>query len=77
MIRYILILLAAFKRIFCSRGSVLLENLALRQQLAVLKRRHPRKKVSTMDRLFWLVLRKVWSGWKGSLIIVTPEAVVR
>jgi putative transposase len=68
---------AALKRTFWSRSNLLLENLVLRQQLAVLKRRHPRKKVSTMDRMFWLVLRKVWSGWKGSLIIVTPETVVR
>jgi putative transposase len=77
MLRFILILLAALKRTFWSRSNLLLETLALRQQLAVLKRRHPRKKVSTMDRMFWLVLRKVWSGWKGSLIIVTPETVVR
>jgi hypothetical protein len=30
-----------------------------------------------MDRLFWIAARKVWSGWKGSLIIVTPKTVVR
>jgi hypothetical protein len=27
--------------------------------------------------LFWVVLRKVWSGWKRPLILVTPETVVR
>jgi hypothetical protein len=77
MIRLILILLAAFGRIFRSRSSLLLENLALRQQLAVLKRRHPRKRLGAVDRLFWIVARKFWSGWKRSLIIVTPETVAR
>jgi putative transposase len=77
MLRLILILLLAFGRIFRSRSSLLLENLALRQQLAVLKRRHTRGRLGTMDRLFWIAARKVWSGWKGSLIIVTPKTVVR
>ena len=49
----------------------------LRQQLAVLKRRHPRPSLGTFDRLFWIFARRVWSGWKQSLIIVTPEKVVR
>ncbi len=49
----------------------------LRQQLAVLNRRHRRPRLSTFDRLFWVVSRRVWSGWKQSLIIVTPEPVVR
>jgi putative transposase len=30
-----------------------------------------------MDRLFWIATRKFWSGWKSSLIVVTPETVVR
>jgi hypothetical protein len=54
-----------------------LENLVLRQQLAVLKRRHPRPSLGTFDRLFWIFARRVWSGWKQSLIIVTSETVVR
>jgi transposase InsO family protein len=63
--------------LFCSRGTLLLENLALRQQLVVLKRRHPRKRLQAMDRLFWLVMRGILPGWKESLIVVTPETVVR
>jgi hypothetical protein len=77
MIRYILILLIVFKRIFRSHSSLLLENLMLRQQLAVLKRRHPRKRLGAVDRLFWIVARRFWSGWKRSLTIVTPETVAR
>ena len=64
-------------RLFRPHRSLLLENLALRQQLVVLKRRHPRPRLSTFDKLFWVFTQRVWSGWKQSLIIVTPETVVR
>src|SRR4030081_3214951 len=64
-------------RLFRGRRSLLLENLALRQQLAVLKRRHPRPGLGLFDKLFWVIARRVWSAWKESLIIVTPETVVR
>jgi len=51
--------------------------LALRQQLTVLKRKHPKPKLRMLDILFWVVTRRFWSGWKQSLIVVTPETVVR
>lgn len=63
--------------LFRSHHSLLLENLALRQQLAVLKRRHPRPKLDLFDKLFWLLVRRCWSGWKEALLVVTPETVVR
>ena len=66
----------ALIRLLRSRRELALENLALRQQLGVLKRRHPRPNLGTFDRLFWVVARRVWFGWKQSLIIVTPETVV-
>ena len=62
---------------FRSREELLLENLALRQQLLALHAKRPRPRLSSVDKLFWLVLRRVWSGWKRSLILVTPETVVR
>jgi len=49
----------------------------LRQQLLALKRRHPRPSLGLFDKLFWVIARRVWSAWKQSLIIVTPETVVR
>src|SRR6266568_8370770 len=77
MFRFIALCLGTLVRLLRVRRSLLLENLALRQQLAVLKRRHPRPSLGTFDRLFWVLARRVWSGWKQSLIIVTPETVVR
>jgi transposase InsO family protein len=67
----------ALARAFRSRRHLVLENLALRQQLTVLKRRRPRPILGLVDKLFWVVARRVWSGWKQSLIVVTPETVVR
>jgi len=53
------------------------ENLALRQQLAVQQRTIKRPKLRRRDRLFWVLLRKIWSGWRSALIIVQPDTVVR
>jgi hypothetical protein len=67
----------AILRIFRNRQDLLLENLALRQQLVVLKRRHPKPKLGLLDRLFWVAARRFWSRWKESLLLVMPETVVR
>ena len=60
----------------CSRQELLLEILALRQQLAVLKGQRCRPRLTTPDRVFWVMLRRFWSGWKRTLVIVRPETVV-
>src|SRR5262245_246693 len=52
------------------------EILALRQQVAVLKRRRPKPPLHPLDRLFWTVLRAIWSRWKDALFIVKPDTVV-
>ncbi len=55
---------------------IALENLALRQQLAVLKRRRPRPHLQIADRIFWVWLSTVWSPLRQALMIVCPETVV-
>jgi putative transposase len=77
MFRFVWLLFGMLVRVFRGRQSLLLENLALRQQLVALKLRHPRPSLGLFDKLFWVVARRVWSAWKQSLIIVTPETVVR
>jgi transposase InsO family protein len=62
---------------FRSRRDLLLEDLALRQQLAVLRQRRPQPRFAASDRFFWVMLRRFWAGWKQALIIVQPETVVR
>ena len=77
MLRLVKLLLVPVIRFFSSRRDLLLENLALRQQLAVLKRRHSHPRLAVTDRLFWVMLRQFWSGWRQALILVQPETVVR
>ena len=67
---------AYLRTLFLQRHKLALEAAALRQQLAVFKRKQPRPKLDPLDRLFWIVLRRLWDGWSGALIIVTPETVV-
>ena len=65
--------LSSFFRSRCNLG---LELLALRQQLGVLSRKNPRPPLRTADRLLWVLLRRLWPGWKNALVIVKPETVV-
>jgi putative transposase len=64
-------------RLFRSRRGLLIENLALRQQLAVFKRQHCRPRLAVIDKLFWIFLCRFWSSWKKTLIMVSPDTVVR
>jgi putative transposase len=77
MFRFLGLCFGTLVRLFCSHHGLLLENLALRQQLVTLKRRHPRPRLGLLDKLFWVIAQRVWSAWKQSLIVVTPETVVR
>ena len=77
MIDAIGLLIGVILRLFRARRTLLLENLALRQQLAALKRRRPRPRLTIFDRVFWVLARKFWSGWKQALIVVSPDTVVR
>jgi transposase InsO family protein len=45
-------------------------------KLAVLKRTAPRPKLRRLDRVFWALLVRVWSGWRSFLVVVKPETVV-
>ena len=60
-----------------TRRALVLENLALRHQLAVLQRTAPRPRLRTADRLFWVLLSRLWSGWAETVSIVQPETVIR
>ena len=52
MVRFVRLCFGMLVRLFRRRQSLLLENLALRQQLVMLKRRHPRLSLGLLDKLF-------------------------
>ena len=74
LIQSICLLLRAF---LSPRLSLAAENLALRQQLATYHHSRPRPKLRKRDRLFWVVLSRLWPGWQAVLVIVQPATVVQ
>jgi hypothetical protein len=76
MLRLLVALLPTLRSALRSRRDLVLENLALRQQLVTLAvRRHP--DIRPADRVFWVLLRRYWSRWAEALAIVRPDTVVR
>ena len=58
------------------RASLVAENLALRQELGVLRRQTSRPQLRPVDRAFWVVLSRVWSRWADALALVKPASVI-
>ena len=60
-----------------SRVAIELEVLALRHQLQVRQRSRPRRlRLAKTDRWLWVVLARLWTGWRTALVIVKPETVI-
>jgi putative transposase len=76
VLQILLSFLVAIRAFFRSRSDTALEVLALRQQVAVLKRKRPRPKLNSWDRLFWTALRRCWSRWTDVLVLVKPDTVI-
>ena len=64
------ILLWTLRAAFSSRSDLVLENLALRQQLATFGRAKTRPMLKPEERAFWVALSKAWSGWRSCLLVV-------
>ena len=60
---------------FRGRRDLALENMALRQQLAVLQRNTKRPRFTDGDRLFWVLYSKVADGWQKVLLIARPRTI--
>jgi putative transposase len=69
-------LLACMAALLRSRASLHLEHLALRHQLAVYQQSVPRPHLCATDRLFWVWLSRLWSGWQHALTFVQPRTVI-
>src|SRR5260370_32762455 len=71
------LLFGVILRLFRTHRSLLLENLILRQQLAVLKRKHPKPRFDLFDKFFWAAARRFWPSWKEALFLLMPETITR
>ncbi len=73
----ITLVVKALQLAFRSRSSLVLENIALRQQVGVLTKRRPRPPLDNADRAFWVAMRGAWRNWAQLLLIVEPDTVVK
>ena len=71
------IVVRALRLVFRSRSDLVLENIALKQQVDALKQKRPRPQLDDADRAFWVAMRTAWNGWAERLVIVKPETVVK
>jgi putative transposase len=59
-----------------SQRELALENLALRQQRAVLHRKSKRPKLTKADRACWVALSRLWPEWQNALVLVKPQTMI-
>src|SRR3989441_6692929 len=77
MLAALVVVLRSLALICGGHRAVALENLVLRQQLAVFKRTVKRPQLRHGDRLFWMLLAHAWRDWRTALVVVHPDTVVR
>ena len=70
------LVLHAIRALARCRADLVLVNLALRQQVAVLAQERPSPILDDCDRGFWVALRSRWAGWARRLVIVKPATVI-
>jgi hypothetical protein len=63
--------------LFKSKHQLVLENLALKQQLAMLRQSVKRPRATPADRIFWVLFSRYVDGWRNTLHALHPDTVVR
>src|SRR5262245_63182181 len=76
MLDLLILVLCALTLALRGHRELVLENLALRRQLAVYHRT-TRCRLRARDRLFWIALAQGWRNWRTVLVFVQPDTVVR
>ncbi len=74
---WIRITLLFIRGLLRDRMELAAENLAFRQQLAILERKSKCPRLQRRDRVFWAILSRIWPNWCSALLIVQPETVIR
>jgi transposase InsO family protein len=76
MLELLIVVVRAITLALRGHRELVLENLALRQQLAAYHRT-TRCRLRARDRLFWVALARRWQNWRTALIVVQPDTVLR
>ena len=77
MRNFVILFLGCIASLFKSRKGLQIENLALRHQLCVFQRMTSRPDIQPVDRVFWVLLARAWSGRRDALLFVKPETIIR
>ena len=59
------------------KQNLILENLALRQQVALLQRHVSRPRPKRWERIFWVLLKRLWPRWESCLAVFQPRTIIR
>jgi hypothetical protein len=65
-----------FRQLFTTKQGLILENLILRQQLNIYKRKSKRPKLENIDRIILVWISRIFSDWKSALVVVKPATVI-
>jgi len=79
LLRYLMVFLSAF---FRSRASLGCELVAIRSQLTFYKesirhKKQPRPRLHPAFRLLWVLLSRLWGGWKFVAGLMKPKTVLQ
>ena len=77
MLSLLVVILRTFRSSLTSRDQLIVENMMLRQQLAMLQQSVKRPRVSPLDRLYWVLFSKTFAQWRAMLRVLHPDTVVR
>ncbi|HJZ74712.1 MAG TPA: hypothetical protein VKE51_23410 [Vicinamibacterales bacterium] len=76
MLELLIVVVRGLALVLRGHRELVLENVALRQQLAAMQRAQKRVRLNTRDRLFWIALAHGWRNWRTALLFVQPDTVV-
>src|SRR5262245_6555088 len=77
MVTILFAVISIFVFRFRSRAALELKLVALQHQLAVLRRQRPgRPQLSSLDRLLWVLLYRIWPQVIDAMVLVKPTTVV-
>src|SRR5262245_4349122 len=76
MLELLIVVVRALTLVLRGRRELVLENVALRQQLAAYHRT-TRCRLWLRDRFLWMALARVWPNWRTALVVVQPDTVIR
>jgi putative transposase len=71
-----LLIIEFFRLLLKSRKELILENLMLRQQLNIYKRKNKKPKLENIDRIILVWMSKIFNKWKSALVVVKVSTLI-